>query len=65
MLCVQFKQVADRLADAGYVVAGPDVFRGKPWSMQKFPPKPGDNFMEWLQTEGSWQVSIYEILAGM
>lgn len=45
----QFMQVADKLAAAGFLVVAPDVFRGKPWSMDKFPPKPEDNFMPWLQ----------------
>jgi dienelactone hydrolase len=58
----QFKQVCDKLAAAGYLVVGPDVFRGKPWSMGKFPPKPEDNFMAWLQGF-SWNVSrIFTLL---
>lgn len=51
----QFKQVCDKLAAAGYLVAGPDIFRGKPWSMDRFPPKPEDNFMPWLQGY-TWEV---------
>jgi protein XRP2 len=53
---MQFMQVADKLAAAGFLVVAPDVFRGKPWSMDKFPPKPEDNFMPWLQGY-SWEVS--------
>jgi dienelactone hydrolase len=56
LFATQFKQVCDKLAAAGYLVVGPDVFRGKPWSMDKFPPKPEDNFMPWLQGF-SWDVS--------
>lgn len=58
----QFKQVCDRLAAAGYLVAGPDVFRGQPWSMDKFPPKPEDNFMGWIQSH-SYDVSTGYCLA--
>lgn len=53
---MQFMQVADNLAAAGFLVVAPNVFRGKPWSMDKFPPKPEDNFMGWLQGY-SWDVS--------
>jgi hypothetical protein len=60
-VCTQFKQVCDKLAAAGYLVVGPDVFRGKPWSMGKFPPKPEDNFMGWLQGF-SWGVSLTPLL---
>ena len=38
-------QVADKLADAGFVVSVPDFWRGKQWPMEKFPPKPEDDFM--------------------
>ncbi|KAF5832399.1 hypothetical protein DUNSADRAFT_11731 [Dunaliella salina] len=47
-------QVADRLADAGFLVTVPDMWRGKPWPMDKFPPKPEDNFMGWVTENGSW-----------
>lgn len=57
LLLWQFKQVCDRLAAAGYLVVGPDVFRGQPWSLDKFPPKPEDNFMGWLQGY-SWEVGL-------
>lgn len=53
---MQFKQVCDKLGAAGYLVVGPDVFRGKPWTMERFPPKPEHNFMGWLQGY-SWDVS--------
>jgi dienelactone hydrolase len=53
---LQFKQVCDKLAAAGYLVVGPDVFRGKPWTMEKFPPKPEDNLLGWIQGH-SWDVS--------
>lgn len=53
----QFKQVCDRLAAAGYLVVGPDVFRGQPWTLDKFPPKPEDNFLGWLQGY-SWEAVV-------
>lgn len=28
--------------------------RGKPWPMERFPPKQEDNFMEWIQTSGAF-----------
>lgn len=56
-VCMQFKQVCDRLAAAGYVVAGPDIFRGQPWTFDKFPPKPEDNLMGWIQSYG-WQDKV-------
>mmetsp|Transcript_9609 Transcript_9609/g.27518 ORF Transcript_9609/g.27518 Transcript_9609/m.27518 type:complete len:251 (+) Transcript_9609:118-870(+) len=44
----QVFQMADRIASSGFMVAMPDVFHGKPWTMARFPPKPEDNFMDWL-----------------
>ncbi len=42
--------MCDRLAeDGGFTVVCPDVFRGKPWALDRFPPKPEDNFMDWLK----------------
>lgn len=52
---LQIKQVCDRLADAGFLVAAPDVFQGKPWPMSKMPPKPEDNLHGWISTEGSYE----------
>lgn len=55
----QTKQVSDRLSEVtGYTVCIPDNFRGKAWTMDKFPPKPEDNLMGWIQ-----QVGTYEKLA--
>lgn len=51
---MQVFQVCDRLAEAGLSVAAADTFRGQPWSKEKFPPKPEDNFMGWIQSEGSY-----------
>lgn len=51
----QCKQVADRLAEgAGIAVAVPDVFHGKPWTKDKFPPKPEDNLIGWIQSDCSY-----------
>ena len=44
------RQVCDRLADAGMLVAMPDYFRGKPWPADKFPPPDRDEFMAWIGT---------------
>lgn len=41
--------MCDRLAAAGYLVVGPDVFRGQPWSLDKFPPKPEDDIQGWIK----------------
>eukprot|EP00878_Enallax_costatus_P000227 GHUV01000291.1.p1 GENE.GHUV01000291.1~~GHUV01000291.1.p1 ORF type:complete len:268 (+),score=49.13 GHUV01000291.1:86-889(+) len=53
----QFLQVCDRLAAMGYVVAAPDIFRGQPWSLEKFPPKPEDNLSGWIQSY-SWDEKV-------
>mmetsp|Transcript_22750 Transcript_22750/g.58288 ORF Transcript_22750/g.58288 Transcript_22750/m.58288 type:complete len:251 (-) Transcript_22750:320-1072(-) len=45
----QIFQVADQISKAGFTVAVPDVLRGAPWPMEKFPPKPEDGMMAWLQ----------------
>lgn len=62
----QVKQTADRLAAAsGFSVAIPDVFRGKAWPMSKFPPKPEDNLMGWITSEGSYEKvskDVYELV---
>lgn len=51
----QVKQVADRLSAAtGFTVCIPDVFRGQPWPMSKFPPKPEDNLIGWITTAGGY-----------
>lgn len=47
---VQVFQVADRLADAGFVVAVFDPFDGKPWPMSEFPPPDGAKFMAWINS---------------
>jgi dienelactone hydrolase len=47
--------MADRLSQAGYIVAVPDVFRGKPWPMSRFPPKPEDNLRGWMQEAGDFE----------
>jgi hypothetical protein len=47
-------QVCDRLAAAGLHVCAPDTFRGRPWSKDKFPPKPEDDFMGWVSSEGGF-----------
>ncbi|WIA14248.1 hypothetical protein OEZ85_002784 [Tetradesmus obliquus] len=64
----QFQQVCDRLAAAGYVVAAPDIFRGQPWTLDKFPPKPEDNLMGWIQGYG-WEAvvkkDVYALVEGL
>ena len=60
----QVFQVCDRLAaEAGITVASPDVFRGQPWSKDKFPPKPEDDIMGWITTAGSWEVANADLQA--
>jgi dienelactone hydrolase len=50
--------VCDRIAAAGnYVVVAPDVFRGKPWSLDNFPPQPQDNLIGWI-SRYSWQDKV-------
>mmetsp|Transcript_2685 Transcript_2685/g.9122 ORF Transcript_2685/g.9122 Transcript_2685/m.9122 type:complete len:80 (-) Transcript_2685:398-637(-) len=36
----------------------PDHFRGKPWTMERFPPKPEDDFMGWLGKAGDWETVV-------
>lgn len=50
----QVFQVADRFAAAGFNVAVPDMFYGKPWSMDRMPPKPEDNLPGWFATDASY-----------
>lgn len=40
--------MVDRLADAGFVVAFPDVFRGAPWPLSKFPPPDRQELLDWI-----------------
>ncbi|GBF94598.1 hypothetical protein Rsub_06713 [Raphidocelis subcapitata] len=62
----QIKQVSDRLAAAtGFTVAVPDVFRGKPWSMSKFPPKPEDNLLGWISAEGAYDKVSKDLYAAV
>jgi dienelactone hydrolase len=42
------KQFADKLASAGFRVAIPDFFRGKPFPLEKFPPKDFKELMDFL-----------------
>ena len=41
-------QICDKVAAAGFWVAFPDVFRGKPWPMEKFPPPDRQELMDWI-----------------
>ncbi|KAI8470605.1 MAG: Alpha/Beta hydrolase protein [Monoraphidium minutum] len=51
----QIKQLADRLSAAtGYTACVIDTFRGQAWPMSKFPPKPEDNLMGWIQDKGAY-----------
>lgn len=56
----QVKQVADRLsAEAGAVVAVPDVFRGAPWSMDRLPPKaPVSELLDWVKGPMAYQPNV-------
>lgn len=36
---VDTRQVCDTLAAAGFNVAMPDFFKGKPWLLERFPPQ--------------------------
>jgi dienelactone hydrolase len=47
--------VCDRLAAAGLHVCAPDTFRDKPWQKERFPPKPEDDFMGWVSSEGGFE----------
>ena len=59
----QVLQVADRLAvQIGASVAVPDVFQGQPWTMERMPPKPEDNFRDWLTVKHSYE-ALAPILA--
>lgn len=40
--------MVDRLADAGFAVAFPDVFRGAPWPLSKFPPPDRQELLDWI-----------------
>ncbi|GIM08494.1 hypothetical protein Vretimale_12510 [Volvox reticuliferus] len=51
----QVFQVCDRFADAGLNVCAIDPFRGQPWTLAKFPPKPEHDFMGWIGRVGSWE----------
>lgn len=43
-------RVCDFLASKGYYVCMPDVYRGKPWSLDNFPPPDKAEFGEWWKT---------------
>lgn len=62
----QVFQVADRLAAAvGATVAVPDTFRGQPWSLEKFPPQPEDDFMGWLGAAGAYSKVVVDVAAAV
>ena len=48
--CLQTFQVADRLAEQGFLVAVPDYFEGDEWPLSDFPPSDGNKFMNWVAT---------------
>jgi len=48
------KQFADIVGASGYRVVIPDVFRGKPYPEEGFPPKDFTELMAWVKTAGSW-----------
>ncbi|CAM9923727.1 unnamed protein product, partial [Phaeothamnion confervicola] len=56
----QVKQVADRLAAAGFYVAMPDFFDGHPWDMNKALPHP--EFMDFIKTSGDWETKIKPLM---
>ncbi|KAG2501606.1 hypothetical protein HYH03_000111 [Edaphochlamys debaryana] len=59
----QVFQVSDRIASEGFSVIAIDTFRGKPWTFDKFPPKPEHNFMDWITKEGSWAKLQPDVMA--
>lgn len=54
---IQTRRFVDSLASATSMrVVMPDVFRGKPWSLDKFPPKDFKEYQNWVETAGTWDV---------
>jgi len=50
---LQVFQGSDRLASGVEAnVCTIDPFDGKPWSLERFPPKPEDDFMGWIHSIG-------------
>ncbi|EGD81467.1 hypothetical protein PTSG_11848 [Salpingoeca rosetta] len=45
----QVREICDRFAARGYYVVMPDVFRGDPWTLEKFPPKDKTEFQAFLK----------------
>ena len=52
------KQVADRLALAGFRVVMPDFFRGKPWPQERYPPANYEDLFKWIGEVGAWEKTV-------
>lgn len=50
----QNRQIADRLADGGFLVIAPDFFRGKWWSANASE-APAANLSTWMSEVGTWE----------
>lgn len=59
----QSRENCDRLADAGYRVAMPDHFRGKPWSHDRMGDEDKPALYEWIGTAGSHEVFAADVAA--
>ncbi len=54
---INTRRFADMLADqANAHVLMPDFFRGKPWSLDNFPPKKGSDIGDWLAESATWEI---------
>lgn len=61
---IQTRRFVDSLASATSMrVVMPDVFRGKPWPLEKFPPKDFTEYKNWVETAGTWDVVAKDIVA--
>ncbi|KAI9292212.1 alpha/beta-hydrolase [Neoconidiobolus thromboides FSU 785] len=55
-------QFVDLLSQAGYRVIVPDFFRGKPWSLDNFPPKNYQELKQWGFVDNNWENRVYKDL---
>lgn len=52
----QTRRFADLLSENSFNVVMPDIFRGKPWSLDNFPPKDFADLMAWMNETGSFSI---------
>lgn len=52
----QTRRFVDMLAEHGFNVVMPDIFRGKPWAMDDFPPKDFPGLMKWVFEKGAFSI---------